>query len=541
MKYTLQIAGALGVLATPSLALATTYQVGPSRPYQSLQEVESLLNPGDVVQVDGDHTYDGDIHIPPASSGSATNPVTIIGIPVNGKRPRIQGGSDWGIMLNADHIVFQGFEVTGSPFTCVINKGHDITLRDLVVHDCPGHGILGMDFETGDQTIEYTEVYACGDGIYDHQIYVATDETEHPGSRVRIQHSYIHDGNGGNNIKSRAERTEVYSNWIEAPAYHVFDLIGADGQAPGLAREDSDIVGNVLIQTGSYTIARIGGDGTGASSGRYRFAYNTIITSPQQGTIFRVMDQIESLAIHDNVFLAPNGGSPNFFDDGSAVWTSGSPKRSAQHNFVDSSITVPSFFSGTVTGSDAEFENYAAGNFIPNDQSPLLDVGAPGSGPSGFELPNALGLPTTVPPVRAVESSLQPIAREVDGSPDIGAYERGDDGMPSTTSSSSSSSGSTSSSSSSSSSSASSGSGATTGSGSSTSGSSTTGSGSSTTGSGSTGSGAGGDGGAGGGDDDGGFPTGPICTYAPPAGTEQLTGLLVSAIALLGAARRRRR
>jgi hypothetical protein len=527
MKYTLQIAGALGVLATPSLAFSTTYQVGPSRPYQSLQEVESLLNPGDIVQVDGDHTYDGDIDIPPASSGSATNPVTIIGMPINGKRPKIQGGSDWGIRLNADHIVFQGFEVTGSPFTCVINKGHDITLRDLVVHDCPGHGILGMDFETGDQTIEFTEVYACGDGIYDHQIYVATDETEHPGSRVRIQHSYIHDGNGGNNIKSRAERTEVYSNWLEAPAYHVFDLIGADGQPAGLAREDSDVVGNVLIQTSSYTIARIGGDGTGASAGRYRFAYNTIILSPQQGTIFRVMDEIESLAIHDNVFLAPDGGSPNFFDDSSAVWTAGSPKRSAQNNFVDSALDVPSFFSGTITGSDAGFESYAAGNLIPNDQSPLLDTGAPGSGPSGFELPNALGLPTTVPPLRTVEASLQPIARETDASPDIGAYERGGGVAPPATSSSSSSSSATST--------TSTGSGATTGSASATTGSSTTGGGS-------TGSGTGGDGGAGGGGDDGGgFPTGPICTYAPPAGTERLAGLLVAAIGLLGASRRRRR
>jgi MYXO-CTERM domain-containing protein len=425
----------------PTSAFAATYQVGPNKPYASLQELETVLEPGDLVEVDGDATYGGNIWMRRESSGAPGNPVVIRGIRKNGKRPVIQGGSDWGIMLNNDHVVFEGFEVTGSSFTCVINKGHDITLRDTVVHDCPGHGILGMDFETGDQTMEFIEVYACGDGIYDHQIYVATDETEHPGSRVRLQHSYVHDGNGGNNFKSRAERNEVYYNWLEAPAYHVFDIIGADGQDPELAREDTDVVGNVLIQTGDWTIARIGGDGTGASSGRYRFAYNTVVVSPNQGTMFRVMDEIESLALHDNAFLLPDGGSPDFIEDEDAVWTTGSPKYAAQNNFVQSGISAPSFFSGTVSGADAALTDYAAGNFVPTAPSPLVDAGAPGSGPSGYELPNPLLVPLNVPPVRSVDPSLTAHARPSGGTPDIGAYEVGSPGDPSGTTSSSTSGG----------------------------------------------------------------------------------------------------
>jgi hypothetical protein len=46
---------------------------------------------------------------------------------------------------------------------------------------------------------------------------MATDQTAYPGAVFRMQHSYVHDANGGNNVKSRAERNEIYYNWIGAP------------------------------------------------------------------------------------------------------------------------------------------------------------------------------------------------------------------------------------------------------------------------------------------------------------------------------------
>ncbi len=52
-------------------------------------------------------------------------------------------------------------------------------------------------------------------GISAHQIYMATDESAHPGSVFRMQFCYMHDGAGGNNVKSRSERNEIYYNWIE--------------------------------------------------------------------------------------------------------------------------------------------------------------------------------------------------------------------------------------------------------------------------------------------------------------------------------------
>jgi hypothetical protein len=95
---------------------------------------------------------------------------------------------------------------------------------------------------------------------------MATDELAHPGSVFRMIGCWIHDANGGNNVKSRAER-----NGIEGAYYHELELIGPDpagGVPEATAREDSDVVGNVFVKRGAneaFAVVRFGGDGTGQS------------------------------------------------------------------------------------------------------------------------------------------------------------------------------------------------------------------------------------------------------------------------------------
>src|SRR5262249_49082478 len=143
------------------------------------------------------------------------------------------------------HYRFQGFEITGGTQRCLYHHGADLSVVDTLVHDCARQGILGADEDSGSLSLEYVEVYGCGAGDQAHQLYIATDEAAHPGSAFRMQHSFIHDGRGGNNVKSRAERNELAYNWIEGAFYHEVELIGPDGQDPARAREDSDVVGNV--------------------------------------------------------------------------------------------------------------------------------------------------------------------------------------------------------------------------------------------------------------------------------------------------------
>jgi hypothetical protein len=111
----------------------------------------------------------------------------------------------------------EGFEITGGSSRCVFHQSDDLTLRDVVVHDCPSQGILGADWGSGSITVEHSEVYRCGGGTYDHQIYIGIDEDNHPDGVFRVQFSWIHDANGGNNVKSRAGRNEIYYNGSRAP------------------------------------------------------------------------------------------------------------------------------------------------------------------------------------------------------------------------------------------------------------------------------------------------------------------------------------
>ena len=193
-----------------------------------------------------------------------------------------------------------------------------MTVRNSVIHDCPAHGILGTDQLSGSFTLEYSEVYNAGNGTNQHPLYMQSDEIAHPGSVLRISYCYIHNGNGGNLLKSRHERSEIYYNWFEGAVYHELELIGPDEntQQPGwtrdLVREDSDVVGNVIVHTNAAfgSVIRVGGDGTGQSKGRTRFVNNTfILASGTDSTVFRIFDGIQSVEMHNNVIDVTAGGT----------------------------------------------------------------------------------------------------------------------------------------------------------------------------------------------------------------------------------------
>src|SRR6185503_15326989 len=159
MRTTFSFGLALFFVSLPSFA--TTYQVGPSRTYKTLGAVASMLNPGDVVEVDGNATYAGGIVL--GRAGAAGNPITVRGIRVNGQRPVLSGGTNT-IEIQGDHYVLEGFDVTQGSFRCVYHHSDDVTMRDLVVHDCPAHGLLGADQDSGSLTLEYSEFYGSGNG-----------------------------------------------------------------------------------------------------------------------------------------------------------------------------------------------------------------------------------------------------------------------------------------------------------------------------------------------------------------------------------------
>lgn len=412
----LALVSVLALYARP--ASAKTYEVGPGKAYSSLAEVADLVSPGDVVEVSGASFQGGLVF---DRSGSATAPITIRGIRNGAARPKISGGTNT-VEFRANHYVFEGFEVTGGSSRCVFHHGHDIVIRDTVVHDCPGHGILGADSDSGSLTLDYVEVYASGSGDTRHPIYIATDETAYPGSVFRMQHCYVHDGNGGNNVKTRAERNEIYYNWIEGALYHEIELIGPDGQNEGLAREDSDVVGNVFRKTGKHFVARVGGDGTGQTFGRFRFVNNTFLLAQGSSAAVRVFDGIETLEMHNNVFYRQGGGAIAVLRDTEASWAKGKPIMSGSGNWLpDGSTVIPEAWTGTIVGANPGFVSADQLDFTPAEGSVLVGAGVTSTvSPAGHAFPSPLALPEFLPPARTLEAvgTARPRSQ---GKVDIGA------------------------------------------------------------------------------------------------------------------------
>jgi len=403
----------------------TTYEVGAGKPYANLQAVASKLKPGDTVKVYGGATYAGGIRL--TKAGTAANKITILGVPVNGARPVLSGGTNT-IEFAGDHYVFQGFEVTAGSSRCVFHHADDITIHDSVIHDCPTHGILGADADSGSLTLEYSEIYRCGSSDTHHQIYMATDETAHPGSVFRMQYCYVHDGNGGNNVKSRAERNEIYYNWIEGAYYYEVELIGPDGQDESLAREDSDVVGNVLFQgytTRSHYAVRIGGDSTGQTWGRYRFLDNTVVMgNASTSAVFRPFDGIESVELHNNALYRQGGGAVTVLNDSDATWANGRVVSGSNNWVPTGSSSVPSTWTNTRQGSNPGFNNPTSRDLGLTASSPLRDAGngAPVS-PSGHPFPNPEVSARFEPPRHVLQAVGTATPRAVVGTIDIGAYE----------------------------------------------------------------------------------------------------------------------
>ena len=146
------------LLAAPS-AMGATYQVGPTRTHTTLDALFAAvdLGGGDVVEVDGGVSYAGGVLVPQADGGSAGNPVVIRGLRVGGARPQISGGVNTVQFELSDHVVLEGFEITGGSSRCVFVHAHDIILRDLLIRDCPQMGILSADQDSGSLTLENSE------------------------------------------------------------------------------------------------------------------------------------------------------------------------------------------------------------------------------------------------------------------------------------------------------------------------------------------------------------------------------------------------
>jgi hypothetical protein len=424
------LAGCWVLQAAP--AAADTLSVGPGKPYKGIADAMPNAHPGDVIEVQGGNTYPGMIWLRDDQGGTKDKPVTIRGIKADGKRPVLSGvGSGQYeniiLLLNANHVVMESFEVIGDGSDtnyCVVHKADDVTLRDFVIHNCLHQGgLVGTDEGSGSLTLEYSELYHNGKGATSHQIYMTTDETMYPGSVFRIQFCYVHDGVGGNNVRSRAERNEIYYNWVEGAFYHELDLVGPiDGDSLPF-REDSDIVGNVLIKKNSeWRIARVGGDGDGNTGGRYRFSNNTMVMTDSSSTVISLQNTVQTLEMYNNVIYGSKAGF-QVYDVNEQIGPD-TVHFGANNWVLTGTTSIPKTWIGSLSGTNPGFVDLANGDLRPQMSSPLVDKGTAltvSTGLLGF--PRALLMPTYNPPQHALLAIGMGDGRNNQGAPDIGAFE----------------------------------------------------------------------------------------------------------------------
>ncbi len=403
----------------PGAAEAATYSIGPSRELRDLQAVAARLQPGDVVLVDGDATYPGDLLL--RNDGAAGNKITIRGRRVAGKRPVLAGGRTT-IEIRGSHYQIEGFELTGGAARCVFHHANDVTLADSVIHDCPRHGLLGADDDSGSLTLQHVEIYHAGAGDSAHPVYMATDERAYPGSVFRMEHCYLHDQNGGNNVKSRAERNELHYNWIEGAKYHEVELIGPDDDERH-NRNDSDVVANVIKKLHPGYVVRVGGDGSGESNGRYRFANNTIVLGPETRAVFRLFNGLESIEMHNNAFFREGGGGVRVLYEDDVRWARGRPLCAGTHNWLPrGSTSIPREWDSTLFGVDPGF--VSPQDLRPAAGSPLIDAGSDVlPSPPRCEFPSPLRVAQSSPPIAQRKAPLSSTPRGQVGAIDIGAFE----------------------------------------------------------------------------------------------------------------------
>jgi len=402
-------------------ASAMTYHVGPERTYQTLQEVTHLLEPGDKVEVAGDATYPGDVTL--TKSGTAEHPITVRGLRRNGRRPVISGGEIGVHFAEANYYVFEGFEIEHASARGIRHRGAFNVIRDTYVHDCPDQGILGSDTMSGSLTLEYVEVARCGGPPGGHQIYVSTDPVAFPGAVFRMQHCYIHDASWGNAVKTRCERNEIYYNWVESNSLRALVLIGRDQEA-GPRPMNSDVVGNVLINTSELPVVQIGHDGRYfGSRGRYRLVNNTFILAGDCTNAIQARWQLESVEMHNNVFYRIDGKPIEILSEDTADWITGKRICAGQHNWVVEGSVCPPEWTGTITGTAPGFVDVTAWDMHLAAGSALIDAGtATMSAASGYPFPAPLAGPEFLPPPQGVEPTGDARLRHDRKGVDVGAF-----------------------------------------------------------------------------------------------------------------------
>ena len=251
------------LLAVP--AAATTYTVGPTgRMYTQLSQVNALnLMPGDVIEVDGNATYSA---VRWTKSGTAAQPITIRGL---GERHAARSRA--ARTPSRSRPTTRGRRASRSPAAPPLLLPPRRTTSRCATPSCTTARRRASSAPTPAPARSPWSTSRSTTAAAARRAPDLHGDRRGRTTRARVfrmQHCWVHDENGGNNVKSprRAQR-----DLLQLDRGRALPRARADRPRPGrrragetMAREDSDVVGNVLVRKATpFYVVRIGGDGTG--------------------------------------------------------------------------------------------------------------------------------------------------------------------------------------------------------------------------------------------------------------------------------------
>lgn len=401
---------------------AATYDVGSGKAYPTLASLPQLA-PGDTVTIHPG-TYNEVKRWTDAGSAAAQiiiqgvgDPRPIIdatGITVDGSLPNPRAVMQVEAShVRISHLTLQnarnGDDGSGIRVTSFGATTTDVTISDCLIQD----NDMGVMSDTMDDlTLSACEIANNGTSAsagYSHNLYLG-------GGSTTVIGCWIHDALDGQNVKSRGHFTALLYNLIENSQDGEVGLVdSADTATP---QSNAVLLGNLIISKprgsgwNSMRFIQWGEDLGGDHPGTMYVLHNTCIAGTTS-IDFLWTDLADSAIVADG----------NLFVGSDQIATGETGPVTGAANWMPSTATDPSGFTGSVLAADPGFVDAADGNY-------LLTAGSSARGivPSGLTYLDGAGVSQSGDPTQQWQSLGTLVARS---SPvDAGAF--GDPGASTT-------------------------------------------------------------------------------------------------------------
>lgn len=438
------------VLFFVSSLMATTYEVGPGKPYTSILEIAThSLEAGDSIKVYHKPTpyYEKFLlH----GIGTAENPIVLIGIAdTEGNKPILDGtnalsntasnywNEDRQVLLigqasnlQSDYIIVDGFDIReANNFNTYtddqgaadkayqanacgirVSWGKHIWIRNCTIYN-NGNGIQSGNEDDQHLTIEHCHIYDNGkcswNNSFIHNLYLSTGAN----SEVILQYCHVGElSSNGQQVKSRAQTTIIRYNWIEGGRNSCLDLVENTSHSEDYV-SDAYVYGNVIIKADDSENSRVIDFGVD-NSGHFRlgtcyFYNNTCIIKDTRtwGTrrIFQLTDDVANIVADNNIFYKEDAAPYDLM--------AGTDNLSGSNNWFSDNINGINLLNNSLSGTSPDFVDLATEDYHLLATSPCYDVVA------AYDYPLAYNL------TEEYVKHLQSISRPINGHIDLGAFE----------------------------------------------------------------------------------------------------------------------